>query len=45
MRIPAEDKFWFGRGGPGEGGTWTGINLNMLCQTVNERLPRQGSPS
>lgn len=41
-----EDKFWFGgEGGPGRGGTWPGINLNMLHQTVNERLPHKaGSP-
>lgn len=45
MRIPGEDKFWFGGGGPGEGGTWPGINLHMLHQTVNERLPHKaGSP-
>ena len=36
-----EDKFWFGGGGPGGGRTWPGINLNMLHQTVNERLPHK----
>lgn len=41
MRIPGEDKFWMGDRGPGGGeGAQPGINLNMLRQTVNERLPR-----
>lgn len=39
-----EDEFWFGGGGPEGEGTWPGINLNMLHQTVNERSPHMARP-
>lgn len=39
-----EDKFGLGEGELGGGGTWPGINLNMLHQTVNERLPHKARP-